>query len=453
MKKLSILLFAVMIAGSFSAQIDSFSDEDVFISKPTKPTFSKKGCLQPYPGNLSPCGRSVYDIIGEQLFCKSQAIINSTQKKYVLVREDNSIVLSNLQQGEYYIVKNILITKEEKDSLQTVINNMPFTSDTLYYCDVNNTIAQLLDKSQPLPKKAKQYIIPKEDILKVFYNQYREWPTEENLIGSKDINVAIFILTDKAGKEYYVPMEDQRYENVFKLDIVKPAWPNPISFYPGMLAGISDFIMVKGVKNIKNIFENQRITQPNANGNELFCKKIALKGEKIVAAITDTLSTSITYYPVYNLLREPIGWDHKEDTLFFIGLVYESPEGNGYMTFCRKHDLDSVNTKLAYERHMEEQEKIRKDEQKRHELVKKYGQKIGQSIAEGKACVGMTKEQCKEAMGTPDETTKNTSNLGVIEVWTYSLGYRMFDGLVPITVVTFLDDKVTSVDEYTSWPF
>ena len=100
MKKLSILLFAVMIAGSLSAQIDSFSEEDV-ISKSNKPSFSKKECLQPYQGNLSPSGRYVYDIIGEQLFCKTQAKINSTQRKYVLVRENNHIVLSNLQQGQY----------------------------------------------------------------------------------------------------------------------------------------------------------------------------------------------------------------------------------------------------------------------------------------------------------------------------------------------------------------
>lgn len=464
MKKVSMLLFAVMMAGSLSAQIDSFSEEDV-ISKSNKPSFSKKECLQPYQGNLSPSGRYVYDIIGEQLFCKSQAKINSTQRKYVLVRENNHIVLSNLQQGEYYFVKNILITEEEKDSLRNVFNNLPFISDTLYYSEVNAwAVAQLLDKSQPLPKKAKQYIIPKDDILKVLYNQYRKWPTEENFEEEKNINVAIYILTDKAGKEYYVPMEDSRYENAFELKIVKSAWPNPISFYPGMLAGVSDFVVVKGFETIKRMFENQRIRLHKYdvcdNGTDVnICKKIAFKDGNIVAAITDTLSMNISYLTISGLHKRELSWCQKGDTLTFLEIRvpvnqwYDGRIEYGTMDYCRINDLDSVEAKIAYEKRMAEQEKLRKDERKKQELIKKYGQKIGQSIAKGEACVGMTKEQCKEAIGTPDEITKNTSNLGVVEVWTYTLGYRMFEGLVPITVVTFLDDKVSSVNEYTSWPF
>lgn len=464
MKKISILLFAIMMAGSLSAQIDSFSEEDV-ISKSNKPSFSKKECLQPYQGNLSPSGRYVYDIIGEQLFCKSQAKIDSTQRKYVLVRENNHIVLSNLQQGEYYLVKNILITEEEKDSLQNVFNNLPFISDTLYYSEVNAwAVAQLLDKSQPLPKKAKQYIIPKDDILKVLYNQYRKWPTEENFEEEKNINVAIYVLTDKAGKEYYVPMEDSRYENAFELKIVKSAWPNPISFYPGMLASVSDFVVVKGFETIKRMFENQRIRLHKYdvcdNGTDVnICKKIAFKDGNIVAAITDTLSMNISYLTISGLHKRELSWCQKGDTLTFLEIRvpvnqwYDGRIEYGTMDYCRINDLDSVETKIAYEKQKADQEARKNDERKRQELIQKYGQKIGQSIAKGEACVGMTKEQCKEAIGTPDEITKNTSNLGVVEVWTYTLGYRMFEGLVPITVVTFLDNKVSSVNEYSSWPF
>ena len=116
-------------------------------------------------------------------------------------------------------------------------------------------------------------------------------------------------------------------------------------------------------------------------------------------------------------------------------------------------DADSLLKKWEQEELEQKRKELAKNEAKKQELFKKYGQKFAQGIIDGKVLVGMSKEMCKEAMGTPDETTKNTSNLGVIEVWTYSLGYRMFDGLVPITVVTFLDNKVTSVDEYSSWPY
>jgi hypothetical protein len=90
----------------------------------------------------------------------------------------------------------------------------------------------------------------------------------------------------------------------------------------------------------------------------------------------------------------------------------------------------------------------------RMNLIKKYGEKFAQNIIDGKACVGMTKEMCQIAMGRPNNTTRNTSSLGVVEVWTYSTMYELFGGLAPIVVVTFLDNKVTSVDEYKdNYPF
>lgn len=462
MKKISILLFAIMIVGSLCAQIESFSESDIIMSTPSKPTFDKFNYLQPFTGNLSPFGSNVTNIIGEQLFCKTSGQINSTQNYYVVAKSKEGLFLSQIEQGKYFTVKDILISKEEIDSLKSLFKALSFKSDTLYYNDVNNTVAVILDKSQPLPKKVKQFMIPKEDVFTILYHKYRNWPNMGEFVKGQEIQTAIYVLTDEKGCEYYIPLKDKRYENAYKFELHKSS----ILFFPGSLADISCFVTVSGFKNIKKNFEGQRIIRQSfekgKNKDDIkICKKIAFKDGQIMAAVSDTMSTTISYFPITGLKKRALSWFQQNDSLLFIKIKagtskYMDANGNyvyATMEYCTIHDLDSVEAKIAYEKRMEEQEKLRKDERKKQELIKKYGVKIGESIVEGKACVGMNSEQCMEAMGIPDNISKKTSNLGVIEIWTYSREYRIYNGLVPITVVTFLDEKVTSVDEYSSWPY
>ena len=102
-------------------------------------------------------------VIGEQLYCMAQTNISSPLynydlSNYVLVNDKDGLVLSKIQQGKYYIVKDILISKEEKDSIQNIFQTLNFTSDTLYF-DKNG---QLLDKNQPMPQKKRIYYLPKD---------------------------------------------------------------------------------------------------------------------------------------------------------------------------------------------------------------------------------------------------------------------------------------------------
>lgn len=460
MKKISILLFAVMMAGSLGAQIESFSEEDTFVSEPVKPAFNKLDYLQPHDGSLSPCGEweygyGIYNIIGEQLFCMAQTNISSPLydrdlSNYVLVKDKDGLVLSKIQQGKYYIVKDILISKEEKDSIQNIFQTLNFTSDTLYF-DKNG---QLLDKNQPMPQKKRIYYLPKDVVFNVLFNPYREWKNADMLTIGSNLLVALYILSDNNGNEYYVPLPDAHYgKDLYNLQ------NQNIRF--GKLVDISSFISVKGYNIVKEKFENQRITKNSynycANKRDIvLCKKIALKDGQVMAAITDTMSTTISYMPILNTQKRGLTWCQKHDSLMFMELITNYSEHNAgkyeTMDFCTIHDLDSIETKIAYEKQKAEQEERKKDARKRQDLIKKYGTKIGQSIADGKACVGMNKEQCQEAMGTPNSIAKDTNNLGAVEVWTYSLGYQMFGGIVPVTVVTFINGKVTSVKEYTSWP-
>lgn len=482
MNRISILLFAVVMAGSLSAQIESFSESDIFVSTPSQPAFDKLIYLQPFEGNMSPKIRCtigtalklgdtpesnqrliVYNLIGEQLFGISPThhdpiytntgdCIKPETYNFIVVKKNNVISLKKFPQGNYYIVKDILITKEEIDSLKNIIENCEYIGDTLVSSD-----GKWIDNMPKLPKGSKMCIIPREVVLQKLFDKesydYTEWPTSQDILKDKSykehIVKALYVISDEEGNEYYIPSHKNKGMRIInKKDV----------FIPGYLVGISDFITVKGFTELKKIFENKRLV--NRDRKEFLCKKIAVKDGYVVAAITDTLSTEISYYNILDFCDARLNWRTKDyvKVLATGNLIdnydnsYSSKNKVDYWYFT-KHDLDSVEAKIAYEERMEEQDKLRKDERKKQDLIKRYGSKIGQSIADGKACVGMNKEQCKEALGTPDNITKNTSNLGSVEVWTYSLGYQIYNGLIPITVVTFLDNKVTSVDEYSSWPY
>ena len=481
MKKISILLFAAMMAGSLSAQIESFSEEDTFVSEPVKPAFNKFDYLQPFKGGMSPkirCGiahaikngdtpssyqiLAVYNLIGEQLFSVKDAKITSKNNYYMIVNNKTNLALEKIQQGKYYTVKDILISKEDIDSLGTLFNELPFITDTLYY-DLD--ARKLLDRTEPLPQDAKQCLVSKSAVLRLLQpaESYIEWPTKSQIINSRNFEPeqAIYVLSDETGKECYIPLYTQYNYDVLSLKceitiatrtfIFKSS--EKVYVQMGELAQLDAFALVEGYTILKKIFENQRLI--DRDKNEYLCKKIALKDGQVVAAITDTLSTKVSYFQIVDFCDTKLSYWY--DDKIKVLAVGKQRNNNGEdekvdFWFFTKHDMDSVEAKIAYEKQKAEQEARKKDERKRQDLIKKYGAKIGQSIADGKACVGMNKEQCQEAMGTPNSIAKDTNNLGAVEVWTYSLGYQMFGGIVPVTVVTFINGKVTSVKEYTSWP-
>jgi len=98
--------------------------------------------------------------------------------------------------------------------------------------------------------------------------------------------------------------------------------------------------------------------------------------------------------------------------------------------------IDNFYSKEEYEflklqKQEQEKLKIQKEleleiaKQKRLEkLISKYGSKYANLIVNEKVSIGMTKEMCKEAWGTPFETDKVILENGTYEVWSYS--YKTF---------------------------
>lgn len=468
MKKFSILLFAIMMVSSLSAQIDSFDDSDNFVVEQENLVFDKFNYLVPYQGTLIPYdldqgGNMPFNIckniIGEQVYLKETQTNN-----YILARNNEGLILQKIQPNTYYTVKDILITYEELDSLYNIFKNLPYQyrGDTLCY-NKNTTIVIFDVKS----KKVSKAIIPKENVLRSLAEDspYETWLTRDKYIEQekealeyyRKYNVkedvyaynAIYILADEKGNEYYVSLNNSSYLG-FRDVVTKD-----VKYGGGKLIGISSFLAVKGYNNIKSKFENQYVRE--YFGREVFiCKKIALKDGDVVAALTDTLSTTVSYIPVKDIYMTSVGGYGSTDSLISARMIVTSPYNSNYkedVDYYTIHDIDSIKNKKAYEEHLAEIEKAKKDEKRKQELIKKYGQKYGTSIFNKEACVGMTKAMCKEAIGSPDQVTKSQTSSGNVEVWSYTLAYQMWNGLAPIIVVTFTNDRVTAIDKYTSWPF
>lgn len=86
------------------------------------------------------------------------------------------------------------------------------------------------------------------------------------------------------------------------------------------------------------------------------------------------------------------------------------------------------------------QEAIQRNLQRRTRLITKYGEELGSVIASGNLRMGMSKEQCIDAIGKPIDVQKTTNVTGVHEHWFYAKSSKY-------KYVYFLNDKITSFQE------
>ena len=63
---------------------------------------------------------------------------------------------------------------------------------------------------------------------------------------------------------------------------------------------------------------------------------------------------------------------------------------------------------------------------RRAALIKKYGEKDGATIADGKVAIGMTAQMCTEAWGKPQDIHRTTGTWGVHEQWVYGLSSYLY---------------------------
>ena len=447
MKKISILLFAVMMAGSLSAQIEEVSAEQYATKKEQREKSSLDYLPKvTYPANLL---KIPYNLIGQQVYCTKDQI-DGKPIIAVTISQDGAIGLKRLKKSAYYNVTDIICGRYERgkwqeknlvEFMEQLQKSKNFVGDTIHYIEKGKekiyTLSKSKDKDIPMllePRKIRQH-----------------GP-------NGDVSIhALYELTDSEGLKHYIGEDEVFYQMSarYYLGVIKTKNDFTIAIAPS----INDFISVNTFNYLKAKYEKKEVVAPGyydpcAYGpcdkgqimlekHVMYVEKIGVEKGKIVCAIKDPSCTDIQVRE-YKGEKECTATRHRLDTIQ--GLFVE-----GYWcAFPFRTAADSLLNKWNQEEQIKEAQARAEKAKQKAEYIKKYGEKYAQNILDGKVCVGMTSAMCKEAMGRPNNTTRNSSSLGMVEIWTYSTWYP----LVPITVVTFLDDKVTSVDEYKdNFPF
>lgn len=81
-----------------------------------------------------------------------------------------------------------------------------------------------------------------------------------------------------------------------------------------------------------------------------------------------------------------------------------------------------------------EQTLLKKQQERKKDLEKRFGKSNAEKILSGKVWVGMTKEMVKESWGNPEETHKIITSGKINEQWIYNETYLYFDNNVLTTI-------------------
>ncbi len=91
----------------------------------------------------------------------------------------------------------------------------------------------------------------------------------------------------------------------------------------------------------------------------------------------------------------------------------------------RKIESEMQAKQLVIKQQQEKQIEKQKFEKWREDCINKFGLQNGELISKNKVNIGMTKEMCKYAWGSPLWSDKTTTEIGTYEIWYYWLGYKL----------------------------
>lgn len=488
MKKVFFLLSSMIMVGNMFAQIEEF-DASSFKEHDQSPQNAPREVFfdnYSYPINLSKQSSHYsikdyrpYNLLGHKLYLVNDLVeVEVGYYKFtfnlfvVTLSKENVLGIEKVTKGKYYEVVDVAILEEEKKAIYSKLQTAnDFISEQIPYVEIKrNTFFNATIKKEKIYSFSKNQAIyllksvsdenPNIDI--VSYQNYRKTSRI----------CAIYVLKDEDNKLYYVPgrivengivrakLTDPNISGGISEDYYKRVQKSEGSLLLGYGISIADFISVDSYDFYKNKYVGKELVSDSyidyRNEDErrykkdsdltYLAEKLSLKDSKMVLTIYNRAKDIRRVVEIYDYdkmsAKARNSQIHKNDSVYIL-------KGSGDYVYylILRTEADSLRYKWEQEELQKEREKLAQDEAKRRELINKYGEKNAEYITEGKVCVGMNNEMCREAMGSPDNISKSTNALGEIEQWTYSLGYRYFHGLIPITIVTFVNGEVTSVDE------
>ena len=363
------------------------------------------------------------NLLNNQLYCANDRHEKSSSFAghaaiILTLTEDNIVGIEKLKKGTYYDVVEILSTSEQKENLvNTLKSAKTFAGDAVHY--------QMMDG------KDREYKFKKKDIETLLsalsFSNY-----------SKNV---IYTLKDKSGKKYFLWFYRNSNASVRNKNVY-------VYLVYGDYANIQDFVAVSTFNFLKSEVEGKEIVDKDYYDNPFadkekhiyIAEKILVQDQYLTMQLKKKSDGSEKMIKITDRANYPLS--HHDDRI----LTYST-------AYALRSDADSLFSKWEQEELQAEQEKFAKDAKRKQELVRKYGEKYAQDIADGKVTIGMSKDMCKAAIGTPDNITTGTNAFGRIEVWEYTKYHRYYPSLYPVIIVTFADDKVSEVNEYNDYLF
>ena len=219
---------------------------------------------------------------------------------------------------------------------------------------------------------------------------------------------------------------------------------------------LSDAMTDESLKLADNVFTVMDVVvKLKKSGPQLF---VIVRGENTGSFAIQPKSIEYEYYVTeFDTIRD--GWRHPNYTNYgYPNLKLEAGYMNKINTIKKndyfkiwQHVTDSVaminkqanqkklneeRRRLSYQRERELKEKQRKEEFQ-NGMIAKYGLENGRLGGNKRIAIGMTKEMCKDAWGSPMDSYSTITKYGKSEVWCYNYKTRVY----------FYDGKVVRIDE------
>lgn len=450
MKKFFIFGLMLIAASNLNAQIEEVSVEQFSQEKETsEQKIDKIFSIEALSMNSFSTGRlaneysQTYNLMGQQLYC-TKDVVDKKPLVALTVSKEGVIGVKKLQKGAYYKVTNIMCTLNEyEEFLSKILSDPTYSNDTIHYFDYNREKIYTFNfkKTESAKEDIKQLLSPprgsnKRDFVKL---------------------LVIYELEDTEGLKYYIN---------YKSDSNRLIKHNFNSYaIVAAVATIDNFISVDTYNYIKNKYEHKDLVTEkyySALFEDAKLEKYVYRIEKVGinnGEITLLAKQGPNYDKIETIMYgkeylqgslrtdSNISFDNDSACLLY-GYSYLNRFGQGEGGACYyfRAEVDSILEKHNQENRQKEQAARQEKAKKKEEYTKKYGAKYAEYIIDNKVCAGMTKEMCKLALDSPDEIDKHTSSAGVVEVWTYSRYARWFNA--PYIVVTFINGKVSNVEEY-----
>ena len=471
MKKLILLGLVTMITFSASAQIEIYTEKKTSQKSSSTPSclFSKEHPFV-FVGDISTLNNAP-NLIGDTLFSIQEKLfdIDIINCALTLNAAKDTIRIKQLPIGEKFYVKDII----SYDQLLT--NNFGskvFVSDTFYHDSF----------------KKGRYLVPK---IVTPQDSYDKLPVWEYFYHRKDkidysmflkhsmpsVLEAIYVLENK-GVTYFVRFSFDSTDGHARANraLYPPINTKFANTYKCIYSThLSSFISVNSYNFIKENYVGKEVYYYNGIKRKSFKESLELyKFEKVLVkdgGLYGELRSSVNDKKVLTPIGEITTIKISAESNFAAGLIELTKQDqskvldglgqlaineskiavdsiktlSGHGRWCIKSDADSLLAKWAYEEEQVALAKKKQQSQYKDEMIRKYGEKFGSLIVEGKVCLDMTKEMCLEALGYPCEENSSETALGKFDIWTYDcLWYNA--GLVSnLTYITFTDGKISGI--------